>query len=89
MFRKIKNALSPTGVFCGSESLGEEGSDHLQFFSSTEDLGRLLAGHFPVVQVYSSEYPLPSGYARREAFWRCAESAAALAHLQWRSITAA
>lgn len=88
MFRKIKTALSPKGVFCGSESLGEEGSDHLQFFASAEELGRVLAKHFAVVQVFSSDYRLNSGYGRREAFWRCAQSGSALEHLQWQSITA-
>ena len=87
MLQKIRSALSPTGVFCGSESLGDEGSDHLQFFTSAEQLGRLLKSHFAVVQVYSSEYPLSSGFRRREAFWRCGDSDAALDHLQWHPIT--
>jgi SAM-dependent methyltransferase len=87
MFAKIKSCLSRRGVFCGSESLGEEGSDHLQFFDSAEDLGRLLGKHFAIVQVHDIEYPLASGFRRREAFWRCAQSDAALSHLRWKSVT--
>jgi 2-polyprenyl-3-methyl-5-hydroxy-6-metoxy-1,4-benzoquinol methylase len=68
---KIKNALSPRGVFVGSESLGHEGHDHLQFFDTLDDLERLLKSTFPSVSLKVSEYDLSSSLRRREAYWTC------------------
>lgn len=53
-------------IFCGSESLGVEGSDHLQFFESSEDIARLFRPHFPRVDIDTFSYG-----TRTEAYWRC------------------
>ena len=84
MLGKIRQALSADGAFVGSESLGDEGSDHLQFFASLQDLCSLFEGHFPHVQVRSFEYEL-SGFTRREAFWRCAADPTRLEEAAWAS----
>jgi SAM-dependent methyltransferase len=86
MFTKIREALAPEGVFVGSESLGShEGSDHLQFFETLDELRDRLAEHFPHVQVREAHYALADGMVRREAYWRCAESPARLDAASWRS----
>lgn len=72
MLAKIKSALSDGGAFVGSESLGFQGEDHLQFFHSPEELAEILGRHFPYVMVRELEYRLPNETLRREAFWRCA-----------------
>lgn len=74
MLAKIRQALAEGGAFAGSESLGEEGHDHLQFFGSLDALRRLLSEEFDVVQLNQLDYELPGGFARREAYWRCALS---------------
>lgn len=85
MLAKIREALAPEGVFCGSESLGEEGRDHLQSFPNVESLRTLLCRCFPVVQVREVAYRLPgSGLLRREGYWRAALSPGRLVDLAWR-----
>jgi SAM-dependent methyltransferase len=81
---KIREALADHGVFTGSESLGREGSDHLQFFDGLQDLCSLFEAHFPHVQVRSFAYDV-SGFTRREAFWRCASDAGRLEQAGWSS----
>ena len=83
MLGKIKATLGPGGAFVGSESLGFEGDDHLQFFHSLEDLGDVFARHFPHVLVRALEYRLPGGTLRREAFWRCAVDPERLERASW------
>jgi SAM-dependent methyltransferase len=83
VLEKIRDALTPGGAFVGSESLGEEGTDHLQFFSSLDDFCRLFAPHFPHVQVRRFDYELPD-LVRAEAFWRCALDMARLDAAGWR-----
>jgi SAM-dependent methyltransferase len=83
MLRKIRRALSPDGVFVGSESLGREGHDHLQFFDDLEQLCGVLIPHFEVVQARSLSYSLPDGMPRVEAFWRCATTEERLGSLNW------
>jgi SAM-dependent methyltransferase len=83
MLEKIKATLAADGAFVGSESLGIEGADHLQFFHSLEELGELFARHFPHVMVREFEYRLPGGSLRREAFWRCATEPARLERAAW------
>jgi 2-polyprenyl-3-methyl-5-hydroxy-6-metoxy-1,4-benzoquinol methylase len=73
MLAKIAGVLGSDGVFAGSESLGEEGHDHLQFFPSTEALVELLRPWFRYVDIRTLEYGLPDGRVRREAYWRCAQ----------------
>jgi cyclopropane fatty-acyl-phospholipid synthase-like methyltransferase len=83
MLRKIRDSLTPTGLFVGSDSLGMEGHDHLQFFESLSDLGLLLARHFPHVELRRMEYALPSGSVREEAYWRCAVEPIRLEEAAW------
>jgi SAM-dependent methyltransferase len=85
---KIERALAPTGIFAGSESLGDEGSDHLQFFATLDDVGRVLERRFPNVELRSREYRLPSGVLRLEGYWRCATDPARLAEAGWRRFSA-
>ena len=77
MLNKIVNALETDGVFTGSESLGhEEGHDHLQFFESIYDFGKMLKKHFSYVSLRETNYPISeySSFIRREAYWRCSNS---------------
>jgi 2-polyprenyl-3-methyl-5-hydroxy-6-metoxy-1,4-benzoquinol methylase len=71
MLGKIRGSLSHGGVFVGSETLGNEGHDHLQFFPDVDALRRLFIGHFDTVQLSQMEYSLSGDALRREAFWRC------------------
>jgi 2-polyprenyl-3-methyl-5-hydroxy-6-metoxy-1,4-benzoquinol methylase len=71
---KVAGALAPDGVFTGSESLGREGTDHLRFFETLDDLSELLLEHFSVVAVRESAYRTSTGLERREAYWRCAHT---------------
>jgi SAM-dependent methyltransferase len=71
MLVKICEALAPGGVFVGSESLGEEGHDHLQFFADLEALRAVLAPAFAAVQVSQMDYVIPGGLLRHEGYWRC------------------
>lgn len=82
LLAKVAKALAPKGVFCGSESLGPEGHDHLQFFDSIEDLRNLLKMEFPETAVKQLAYKV-GRLARREAYWRCGKSAGQLASLDW------
>ena len=85
MLGKISSALSPDGVFCGSESMCREGQDHLQFFHTVDDLRRLLQPFFRYVHVKQIEY-LSGGrsrYLRREAYWRCAHYLERLEMAAW------
>jgi SAM-dependent methyltransferase len=71
MLKRIFDALNPGGVFVGSESLGTEGTDHLQFFATADDLVRVLSAHFPNAQAKALSYRLrPGGYLRTEAYWK-------------------
>ena len=85
MLAKIRDALAPAGVFVGSETLGDEGHDHLQFFASTDDLGDLLGQHFAHVQVRAQRFPLKEGVERTEAYWRCAIDPGRLEQAAWSS----
>jgi|694.fasta_scaffold37941_4 SAM-dependent methyltransferase len=70
---KIVSTLAPGGVFAGSESLGTEGSDHLQFFHTAGDLAEVLKPYFKRVMVRVVEYRIGDGRMRREAYWRCTQ----------------
>jgi SAM-dependent methyltransferase len=80
---KVRDALGDDGVFSGSESLGEEGHDHLQFFADLPALRALLTAEFETVQVSQLDYEIAAGSMRREAFWRCG-SAARISEAGWR-----
>jgi 2-polyprenyl-3-methyl-5-hydroxy-6-metoxy-1,4-benzoquinol methylase len=84
ILKKIAAALQPDGVFAGSESLGHEGHDHLQFFQTDEDLGNLFRPHFAHVAMKTLRYPINNGtFVRDEAYWRCSNSSARLAKAGW------
>jgi SAM-dependent methyltransferase len=81
---KVTGAVGRTGVFVGSESLGPEGSDHLQFFDSPDDLRLLLGKHFAVVRLKMTCYKINHGaYLRTEAYWRCCQNPALLERKCW------
>ena len=84
VLEKIAAALDQDGAFVGSESLGPEGNDHLQFFGSLDEIGALLAPHFNHVELRELAYDLPEGVRRREAFWRCALEPGRLRDAEWR-----
>jgi SAM-dependent methyltransferase len=85
MLDKIRASLAPGGLFAGSESLGIEGHDHLQFFESLDDLGSLLGAHFPHVALRRIEYsPSRRTPPREEAYWRCADDPVRLTEAAWR-----
>ena len=87
MFQKISRHLAPDGIFVGSESLGVEGSDHLQFFHSLDDLYLLLKPYFKCVELRSIDYNINVGLAnesyRREGFWRCSNDSKRLDDNHW------
>jgi SAM-dependent methyltransferase len=89
MLAKIRDVLADDGAFVGSESLGTEGHDHLQFFHTIEDLAAILRRYFEHVMVREITYRLPSGDLRREAFWRCAQGPARLDEATWSRVEAA
>lgn len=84
MLEKIAAALASGGIFVGSESLGREGHDHLQFFASPSDLRRVLERVFPLVELREVHYPSSDGHLqRREAYWRCATDGARMEQARW------
>ena len=84
LVEKIAGALSADGVFVGSESLGQEGYDHLQRFETTRDLGQLFRPYFANIWTKALRYPVyNTTFIRNEAYWRCANSSARLAELNW------
>jgi SAM-dependent methyltransferase len=87
MLRKVRQGLAQDGIFCGSESLGAEGVDHLQFFTSLDDLRDVLVPHFP--HVWLREIAYPTGrHLRREAFWRASVAPARHDGSAWSSVGA-
>jgi SAM-dependent methyltransferase len=68
---KITRALSPSGIFVGSESLGIEGSDHLQFFADEAELAAVFKPYFEHVLIRTLEYRIGTGFLRTESYWRC------------------
>jgi 2-polyprenyl-3-methyl-5-hydroxy-6-metoxy-1,4-benzoquinol methylase len=84
MLSKIVAALSPDGIFVGSESLGRgEGHDHLQYFDSLADLRALLEPHFAHVKLRTVSYEIGGGFRRTEACWRCALGPIRIDELEW------
>ena len=83
LLEKIRDALAADGIFVGSESLGEEGYDHLQFFAGLDDLRALFSTYFDHVQLRTIAYKIPTGALRHEAFWRCANARARLEAVAW------
>ena len=84
VLEKIASALSPNGIFVGSESLGREGRDHLQFFETTNELAELFRPHFAALSTKSLRYPVyNTTFVRNEAYWRCSNSGERLTKLNW------
>ena len=85
MLEKIVCVLTQNGVFAGSESLGHEGHDHLQFFESIEDLDILFSKHFAyrAYRVIEYDTAFNVGLLRREAFWRCSSSPMRITEAGW------
>jgi 2-polyprenyl-3-methyl-5-hydroxy-6-metoxy-1,4-benzoquinol methylase len=84
ILKKIAAALKPDGVFAGSESLGHEGHDHLQFFKTDVDLANLFRPYLAHVSTKTLRYPINNGtFVRDEAYWRCSNSSARLAKVGW------
>jgi SAM-dependent methyltransferase len=86
VMKKIIAALGPRGVFVGSESLGQEGHDHLQFFADEAAVQRLLRPHFQYVATRVVSYSIGVGrdFLRREVFWRCSNGREGLTQDFWR-----
>lgn len=87
MLEKISRHLTQDGIFVGSESLGLEGSDHLQFFESLDDLYLLFKPHFKHIELRSVDYRInvgvPGESLRREGFWRCSNDRNRLRDSHW------
>lgn len=84
MLQKILASLSEDGIFVGSESLGVEGQDHLQYFHSEEELRSIFSPFFRCVKMRSMSYKLRrSDFVRREAYWRCSNSQDRLSQVEW------
>jgi UDPglucose 6-dehydrogenase len=88
MLAKIRNSLGSEGIFVGSESLGLEGSDHLQFFHSLDDLHALFAPYFKYIELRAIDYRAgrgPTGFMRNEGYWRCSNDRKRMAESTWTS----
>jgi len=87
VLKKIATALHPAGIFAGSESLGHEGHDHLQFFRTTRDLEDLFQSHFAHVWTKALRYPINDAtFIRDEAYWWCSNSPSRLTESTWRHV---
>jgi len=83
VLEKIRAGLSNNGVFVGSESLGDEGQDHLARFYELADLGKIFTRFFQTVLLYSIEYPIGNNFLRREAYWRCSNGYDRIESADW------
>jgi 2-polyprenyl-3-methyl-5-hydroxy-6-metoxy-1,4-benzoquinol methylase len=74
MLVKISASLGSEGIFVGSEALGHEGADHLQYFEDVRELHALFRPHFEFVELRTERFPIrpePGAHTRVEAYWRC------------------
>jgi SAM-dependent methyltransferase len=85
VLKKISDHLEHNGIFVGSESVGIEGHDHLQYFNKKEDISTLLKSHFSYVYIKEIQYPLSwsGGFLRTEAYWRCSNHKERLDMSRW------
>jgi SAM-dependent methyltransferase len=85
VLKKILSALVPSGVFCGSESIGPEGHDHMQMFQTCDDLRSLLQEQFKYVRIKQQKYPVQlMSNDRAEAYWRCSNADGRLDEIDWK-----
>lgn len=86
MLNKIVGVLAEDGIFTGSESLGFEGHDHLQFFETIEDLDVLFCRHFAYryYRVVNYDTPFSPGMLRQEAYWRCSATPLRVNLAEWK-----
>ena len=84
MLKKIQNSLKATGIFAGSESLGLEGHDHLQFFNSLEDLYNIFKPYFKFIALKSRSYKIGNDFLRNEAYWRCSNDLKRIDESDWK-----
>lgn len=86
MLCKIEASLSEGGIFVGSESLGQEGHDHLYFYNSLEEIYELFRPFFKNIQMRQVDYKLEwaGGFLRKEAYWRCSNDIRRLEQSGWR-----
>ena len=85
VMKKISAVLGPRGVFVGSESLGLEGHDHLQFFLDEAAVQRLFSPYFQYIatRVVSYRIGLRRDFLRHEVFWRCSNEREPLTRDFW------
>jgi len=85
VMKKVSLALGSRGVFVGSESLGLEGHDHLQFFPDEAAVQGLFLPYFQYVATRTVSYPIGRhrGFLRQEVFWRCANERESLTRDGW------
>jgi len=85
VLKKVRACLRPSGVFAGSESLGTEGHDHLQFFGDEAAVQKLFQPYFRYVATRTVNYTIgpKRNFARREVFWRCSDARESLMRDAW------
>ena len=85
VLQKIRACLAPSGVFAGSESLGMEGHDHLQFFKDEAAVQALFKRHFRYVVTRTVSYTIGQqrNFTRHEVFWRCSDLRESLLRDAW------
>ena len=85
LIEKISKNLNESGIFVGSESLGDhEGDDHLQYFLDEKSLALAFKPFFKHVLIKTMRYDLESGINRVEAFWRCSNELQKLESFEWK-----
>lgn len=82
---KVRAALPEAGIFVGSESLGVEGHDHLQYLSDETAVQALFRPYFQHVATRVVAYTIgvQQSFLRREIFWRCSDDRKSLTRDSW------
>jgi SAM-dependent methyltransferase len=84
VLNKIFHSMDSDSIFTGSESLGNEGHDHYQYFKEIEDFGKLFKPYFKYIKLKTVQYKLRhSDFIRTEAFWQCSNSKQRLTSSEW------
>lgn len=72
---KISYSLDKNGIFVGSESLGDEGSDHMQSFENPQELNKIFKDFFKYSCFFIESYPLFNvQLIRKEIYWQCSNN---------------